>query len=443
MKWGAGLKEWIRTAYGITSSGIALLAALLALFAAVRNNLHLFITIIIGAILGVAFILCLYIVFGKRTRAAIPFPDSQSSTEKQIRYVALLLLTCILITIISLLIYAPARSFAVAALRGTATPTLTASPTVPPTPSITPDPAFANIESGDLTLELPVVSLVGSSEIVRLIIKSDSTLNELPRVAVEELSISVPVEESLDSPTPHPQESRFHDRIHIYNVMVAELQGDDSIRIIPEGEQSLAVSPYLPAVWEWIVMPLGAGTARLMLTIYTPIEDPTVIGKMNPFILKRIPIVLNVSDPSANIIRETSDSSSGIPLLMIALFIAILSILMIRYLSTPVQIGGGSVILSLVTSEHSKDRVEFPITTRGQTYLKDVGVLHKYGISKIIFRYDYRDYYDYDHLDEWPHFMHIAVKHASYGNIVEEAEVVVGEKWYSAINPDLFLEIDI
>ena len=336
---------------------LAFILAIIAFLIALRNDMYLGILALITISFISIVVFCLYVIFSKKPSEDLPFfkkgpSPYQPKYNNHFRLYAGAGLITVSIIIFALIIMLPTRSFVMIAFTGTltpsptptitSTPTSTATPTFTPTATPTPIPAntytptatatslfqsssielgtliihpqivenesiaytaelsIDSIGYGDLKLEVPARVLSNESAIVRLQINPDSTLENLPKVAIASLSPEASIfnsGNSLYSEGGSNYVLKFDDRIQVYPVMSAELNGINT-EIAPSGNRTLAVISSSPIEWVWTVSAKQLGMQSLILTISIPVIVDSNNEQIVSHILKSIPIQILFQEKS-------------------------------------------------------------------------------------------------------------------------------------------------
>lgn len=146
---------------------------------------------------------------------------------------------------------------------------------------------------GSLKLTSPSTIKLGESSIIRLEIRPDSILENLPKVSAPTISVNSP-EYVLE----------FSDRLQIYPVMTSELKGVN-FEIESDNRPEKPVISYMPVEWIWNITPLSAGKQTLILVISVPVIINRNYDVASAQILKNIPIEIQVVVTPSPIPSET------------------------------------------------------------------------------------------------------------------------------------------
>lgn len=352
-------QEWIKNLPTGVKGSVALITAIISFVVLLQSNIHLGITVSVVVVLVAVLCLCTYLAFAK-TRPLVQGGQGVYRFERY-RHLALAGITLIPIIVAMLLAIKPTRSFVIIAFVGTPTPTPTNTPTstMAPTPSLTPSPTYTpiptpglveiatlNIETevqadgtqkysaqlsiepleyGDLRLEAPAEMRIRESAFVQLEIIPDSALSDLPRVDVALLSVNVDL--GLDSDqglvSAPDYVLKFDDRIQVYPVMSAELEGVN-FEISPSGPQVMAVASALPVKWIWTITPKAIGAQSFVLTISIPVVIDQDTDQVASYPLKSIPLQMFVEPfPEPSPTPTPTPTADGPPLSILPLIVAI------------------------------------------------------------------------------------------------------------------------
>jgi hypothetical protein len=151
---------------------------------------------------------------------------------------------------------------------------------------------------GSMRVTSPSVIKLGESSVIRLLISPDSILSHLPKVAAPILSANAP-----------NYAIEFNDRLQIYPIMTAELQGLN-FDIVSTGNPSKPVTSNLPVEWVWNVAPKSSGRQTLTLVISVPVILDNTQGIASALALKDIPIEIQVEVTTTPLPSNTPQPSS-------------------------------------------------------------------------------------------------------------------------------------
>lgn len=146
----------------------------------------------------------------------------------------------------------------------------------------TADLSITPLGLGSVQLTSPSTIRLGESSFVRLTITPDSALAELPQVTVSTASENDP-----------GYVLEFNDRLQVYPIMVAELEGAN-FDIVSDGHSQKVVTSAMPVEWIWSVTPKSGGEQTLILEIYVPVFIDQRFEIFSPHSLKNIPIEIQV-----------------------------------------------------------------------------------------------------------------------------------------------------
>jgi hypothetical protein len=160
---------------------------------------------------------------------------------------------------------------------------------------------------GNLELTAPSKIKLGESGLIRLSIKPEQKLLELPRVIVPTIGADQPVSYTL----------QINDKIQMYPIMVAELHGIN-IDIAPSGRLERGVTSSSTVEWVWTIKPKSLGLQSLAITISIPVIYDAETGEKVTHTLKDLALVI-IADEYPTIIPTSTPQITSTPIPTITL----------------------------------------------------------------------------------------------------------------------------